>query len=113
MNIYRDYIEATNYDILDVLETYEDIINELEIDISTEYLDDNAIVLQEQLKTIIVKKAQDEEIIPENWDIDECFNLDRRFAIIFNPEIMTEDEMFRVVSDFKDWCGIDLQIINE
>lgn len=109
MNIFRDYLEATvSYNVVELLETYDDLFDRLGIDISSEYLSDDAFLLQEQLKTILVKTAQDEGIIPEDWDIEECFNLNRKFAIY--SDIAPKEDLQKVIKDFEDWCGIQLII---
>lgn len=113
MNIFRDFVEANfDYDIIDVLDTYENLFAKLGIDIS-----DNDLVrnpwdgeyLQSSMKIILMTAAQQEGIIPETWDLDYHCDEDDPFILVN----FDEDEMEKVhnaVEDFKDWCGIKLSV---
>lgn len=109
-NIFEDYIMMLNYDIYDVLFTYERLFNELNIDIGNYednfYIWDDPIILQENCKKILLYKAQEEGIIPEETDIYNCFSVDNEFAIYSEVE-----DYEQIVKDFYNWCGIELKIL--
>lgn len=114
MSIFRDFVEANfDYNIIDVLDTYEDLFDRLGIDIS-----DNDLVrnpwdgddLQQNLKIILMTAAQQEGIIPEHWDLDiHCDDEDVFTLINFEDDEM--EEVYKVIEDFKNWCGIELTVI--
>lgn len=115
MNIFADWIEITlGYDFVDVLETYEPLFNRLDICIA-DYQDnfqsydwDDPETLQTTLKKIILCKAQENGVIPDNWNIDESFEVDDCFCIIIGDK--DEDEVYKVQKDFDEWCNIELEI---
>lgn len=112
-NIYEDYLSILDYDIYETLSTYESLFRELEIDIC-DYEDyfrfddwNDAENLQETLKKILLYKAQEEGIIPDDVDIDDGFSLYKNFAIISSEA----EDAKKVVADFEDWCGIKMGIV--
>lgn len=110
MNIFESWVNIVNYDIYDVLSTYERLFNELDIDIS-DYKDDfyewtDAEILQDNCKKILLYEAQEEGIIPDEIDIFDCFSVDYEFAI--NSEV---EDYEKIVKDFEDWCGIKLNVL--
>lgn len=110
MNIFESWVNLVDYDIYDVLSTYEHLFNELDINIS-DYEDDfyewtNVETLQENLKKILLYKAQEEGIIPDELDISDCFSVDHEFAIYSEVENYEQ-----IVKDFEDWCRIELKVL--
>ena len=115
MNIYRDFIETNNYPLIEILDTYENIFTKLDIDITEEDYSDlitnvyDEYDLELAFKKIILMKAQEEDIIPYEWDIDVQFNLDYDWFYLINEE-ETVEEIQKYLDDFKEWCGIIIRI---
>lgn len=111
INIFRDFIEANfSYDILDVLDTYAELFNQLGIDIS----DDSRVInpwnddeLQCSLKWILLETAKDNNIIPADFNLIEHCDYDDPFIL---GSIEDLDKVNRIAKAFKDWCGLTLTI---
>lgn len=110
MNIFEQYVNIIDYDIYDVLSTYEHLFNQLGINISDYeddfYVWDDAETLQENCKKILLYEAQKEGIIPDEIDISDYFSVDHEFAIYSEVE-----DCEGIVKDFEDWCGILLKVL--
>lgn len=112
MNIFRDFVEINfDYDIVDVLDTYESLFERLYIDLGS-YEDEirnpwDGNDLQETFKLILLNEAQNNGIIPETWDIYQNFDVEESFAIV-NYDDFDEEEINKVIEDFEDWCGLKL-----
>lgn len=109
MNIFEDYLNIVDYNLYDVLSTYEIIFNKLNINIC-KYEDDfsnwdNPEHLQEILKRILLYEAMEEGIISDELDTYEDFDLEDEFAISKNVE-----DYEQIIEDFYNWCGIKLNI---
>lgn len=112
MNIFEDYLEIVDYQAYNILSTYEHLFNNLGICIS-KYEDefgywDVPDNLQENLKKILLYGAQEEGIIPEEVDVENCFNVSEDFAIYSNTENYKQ-----IIKDFEDWCEIELNVLDE
>lgn len=113
-NIFADYVSILDWSAYDILAAVESLFNKLDINIS-EYEDNfqcsdwDSDSLRETLCKILLYKAQEEEIIPETADIDECFKTYGDLAI--KSSEFDTDICEQIVKDFEDWCGIKLDII--
>lgn len=120
-DIFETFITLEHgIEVADVLSIYGNLFEKLHIHID-DYEDDFTYVsfddeddLQNIFKKILLKEAQNNGIIPENWDIEERFELDGDFAIINNDPEDRDDikDIQDIVVDFKDWTGIELDIID-
>lgn len=110
VNIFEDYIYNVNYDIYDVLSTYQTVFDILNINICdyadsfSQYSWEDPDELQCIFKCILLSEAQENGIIPDDVDIESCFDVDCEFAI----HSSRVENYKQVVADFKDWCGIEL-----
>lgn len=111
-NIFADYLSIYDYNVYDVLMTYANLFDELDINID-QYEDNfcsydwESSILQDTLKKILLYKAQEEEIISYDIDIDECFEVHNQFSI----KASECEDCQQIVESFEDWCGIKLDII--
>lgn len=116
MGLFQDFVEENfGYNIVDVLETYESLFKELLVDTSkhSDLLNVyDADELQCNLKSILLFQAQEDGIIPDDWDIDDWFDVDECFSICVPDEVTEEqnEQIMKVVDAFEDWCGIHLSI---
>ena len=103
--------------VADILSLYGNLFERLGIHID-DYEDecnwtdwDDEDNLQAIFKKILLKEAQDNGIIPDFIDIDEQFNIDGDFAIYKSSK--DDNQLIQdIVTDFKDWTGIELNIIS-
>lgn len=119
-NLFEFFVAVEHGEfIVDILSLYGNLFERLHIYLDEYEEDFQQIILSDEdklqttLKKILLKEAQNNGIIPEFWDIDERFELDGEFAIRNNDPEDQDDikDVQDVVTDFKDWTGIELDII--
>lgn len=116
-NLFEFIIAQEHGDSLaDLISVYGDLFEKLHIHLCDYEEDfawqdwDDEDDLQAKFKRILLKEAQDNDIIPEDWDIEESFNFYNDFSIVGGYD--DRDVIINVVTDFKDWTGIELDIID-
>lgn len=109
-------IAAFGDDIADVISIYGNLFERLHINVDEyeEQLSSCDFSDVEELSTlfkrILIEEAKNNNIIPEEWDIEEYFSLYEDFSIICS-DVDNLEEIEQVAQDFKDWTGIEIGIL--
>lgn len=113
-NIYKDFITwDRGSDITECLETFKPIFERVDLDL-IDYEDELPEIYDEQsayrsMKMVLLFRANDEGIIPADFDVWDDFEVEDDFAIIRGEH--SSEEVSEIVDNFKDWCGLKLNII--
>lgn len=116
-DIFEDFVILDKgSEFVDTLGTFETLFTNLGISL-LDYADDvetySAEALYESLKKVLLLEAQNQSIIPYDWDIEDWFEFDPDHFSISLPSYSTDEDLElakEVQNKFKDWSGIELDI---
>lgn len=111
-NIFEEYLElTTSSDTLDVLNTFAKFFEKKNISLFEyeNYFDSyDSETVYDSIKLIILLEAQKVGVIPDSIDIEDCFVLHDGVYDIISANCPNAEQ---IQADFKEWSGIELDIV--